>query len=506
MTQHAVARLDQLDPNRPLRVQAGNEELILIRQGDLVHAYQANCPHAGAPLEEGVICSGLLVCPWHKAAFAVDEGAVCEPPALADLRRYRAWVKGDEVWVDDQPLAKTEPPRHSDARCFVVVGAGAAGSAAVATLLAHGFAGRLVWLDQEQQPAYDRTALSKFVIAGQMPADEVPALLEADDLRKGHLIRQHGKVRTLNSQKRQIILADGQQIDYDACLLATGGKALRPPLPGADLPGVFTLRSREDAAQLLDAAEPGQPVVIVGDGFIGLEAAAALRKYGLQVHLVTRHEVPLAKQLGERIGRSIRELHERKGVVFHGPTEVERFEGQGKVDAVLLANGERLQTQLVLLGTGVKPATAYVQGVPLAEDKSLPVNAELRAAQGLWAAGDIATFPLAGRPVRIEHWRLAQQHGVIAAANMLGEQRRYEDVPFFWTYQHGRTYEVLGHARDWNRIEYVGEPEHGDFVALQCVNEHVEAVIAKGYSDAMAQLSQRMKRPLSLEEALKLIG
>ncbi|MEG0248585.1 MAG: Rieske 2Fe-2S domain-containing protein, partial [Pseudomonas sp.] len=200
MTQHAVARLDQLDPNRPLRVQAGNEELILIRQGDLVHAYQANCPHAGAPLEEGVICSGLLVCPWHKAAFAVDEGAVCEPPALADLRRYRAWVKGDEVWVDDQPLAKTEPPRHSDARCFVVVGAGAAGSAAVATLLAHGFAGRLVWLDQEQQPAYDRTALSKFVIAGQMPADEVPALLEADDLRKGHLIRQHGKVRTLNSQ------------------------------------------------------------------------------------------------------------------------------------------------------------------------------------------------------------------------------------------------------------------------------------------------------------------
>jgi NADPH-dependent 2,4-dienoyl-CoA reductase/sulfur reductase-like enzyme/nitrite reductase/ring-hydroxylating ferredoxin subunit len=500
MTQHAVARLDQLDPNRPLRVQAGSEELILIRQGDLVHAYQANCPHAGAPLEEGVICSGLLVCPWHKAAFAVDEGAVCEPPALADLRRYRAWVKGDEVWVDDQPLAKAEPPRHSDARCFVVVGAGAA------TLLRHGFAGRLVWLDQEHQPAYDRTALSKFVIAGQMPPDEVPALLEADDLRKGHLIRQHGKARTLNSEKRQIILADGQHIDYDACLLATGGKAQRPALPGADLPGVFTLRSREDAALLLDAAEPGQPVVIVGDGFIGLEAAAALRKYGLQVHLVTRHEVPLAKQLGERIGRSIRELHERKGVVFHGPTEVERFEGQGKVEAVLLADGERLQTPLVLLGTGVKPATAYVQGVALADDKSLPVNAEMRAAPGLWAAGDIATFPLAGRPVRIEHWRLAQQHGVIAAANMLGEQRRYEDVPFFWTYQHGRTYEVLGHARDWNRIEYVGQPEQGDFVALQCVDEQVEAVIAKGYSDAMAQLSQRMKRPLRLDEALKLIG
>lgn len=129
----------------------------------------------------------------------------------------------------------------------------------------------------------------------------------------------------------------------------------------------------------------------------------------------------------------------------------------------------------------------------------------MRAADGLWAAGDIATFPLAGRPVRIEHWRLAQQHAVIAAANMLGEQRQYDDVPFFWTYQHGRTYEVLGHARDWDHIEFVGQPEQGDFIALQCVGDQVEAVIAKGYSDAMAQLSQRMKRPLSLTEARTLI-
>jgi len=95
---------------------------------------------------------------------------------------------------------------------------------------------------------------------------------------------------------------------------------------------------------------------------------------------------------------------------------------------------------------------------------------------------------------------------VIAAANMLGEQRRYADVPFFWTYQHGRTYEVLGHAREWNRIEFVGEPEKGDFIAFQCVGEQVEAVIAKGYSDAMAALSQRLKRPLNLQEAIALLG
>ncbi|MCI0911374.1 apoptosis inducing factor family protein [Pseudomonas putida] len=506
MTAYAVARLDQLDPNRPLRVQAGSEEVILIRSAGQVRAYQAYCPHAGAPLDEGVVCNGLLVCPWHKAAFAIDEGVVCEPPALADLRRYRAWVKDGEVWVDDQPLPQPEPPRHSDARCFVVIGAGAAGSAAVATLLAHGFGGRLVWLDQERQPAYDRTALSKFVIAGEMPPDEVPALLEADQLRTGHLERRSAKVRLLDAKKRQIILADGQRIDYDAALLATGGKPKRPDLPGAGLAGILTLRSREDAARLLDAAEPGQPMVIVGDGFIGLEAASALCAYGAQVHVVTRHEVPLRTPLGERIGRSIRALHEGKGVVFHGPTEVERFVGTQHVEAVQLSNGETLDTSLVLLGTGVTPATAFVQGVQLGEDRSISTDAHLQAADRLWVAGDIATFPLTGRPVRIEHWRLAQQHGVIAAANMLGEQRRYDDVPFFWTYQHGLTYEVLGHARDWDRIEFVGQPEQGDFIALQCAGEQVQAVIARGYSDAMAQLSQRMKRPLSLAQALELIG
>ncbi|QXH59191.1 FAD-dependent oxidoreductase [Pseudomonas maumuensis] len=505
MTFHAVASLDQLEEHRPLRVQAGTEDIVLVRQGERVRAYQANCPHEGAPLEQGAVCGGLLICPWHKAAFAVDEGAVCEPPALTGLRRHAVEVRDGQVWVDDQPLPEADAPRHRDARTFVVVGAGAAGAAAIATLLDHGFAGRLLWIDQEQPNAYDRTALSKFVIAGQMPVDEVASLLAPVDLRRGQLQRIHGKVRALDAGKRLISLADGQQLKYDAALLATGGKPSRPQLPGVQLPGICVLRSRTDAAQLLDLAEPGQPVVIVGDGFIGLEAASALRKYGLQVHVVTRRAIPLARQLGERIGQALRELHECKGVQFHGPTEVLGFDGHERVEAVLLANGERLETALVLLGTGVTPATRFVLGLPLAEDHSLTVDAHLQAADGLWAAGDIATFPLAGRPVRIEHWRLAQQHGVIAAANMLGERRRYDDVPFFWTYHHGYTYEVLGHASGWNRIEYVGTPEQGDFIALQCLDDQVEAVVAKGYSRAMAVLSQRMKRPLSSREARELI-
>nr|WP_314482235.1 FAD-dependent oxidoreductase [uncultured Pseudomonas sp.] len=505
MTDHAVAHLADLDEHSPLRVQAGSEELIILRQGDQVRAFQGNCPHAGAPLDDGRVCGGLLICPWHKAAFAVDDGMVCEPPALTDLRRYKAWVKDGQVWVDDRPLPKARPPRHSDARCFVVLGAGAAGTAAVATLLGHGFNGRLVWIDQERQPAYDRTALSKFVLAGQMAPDEVPMLLEPDDLRTGQLERRHAKVKSLNAQKRQILLADGQRIDYDACVLATGAKAQRPDIPGRDLPGVFTLRSRADAAQLLDAIDPGKPVVIVGGSFIGLEAASALSEYGAKVHVIGRHEVPLAKQLGERIGRAILALHERKGVAFHSPAEVTAIQGSDQVETVVLSTGERLDCAVVLLGTGVAPATAFLNGVALAEDHSVTVNGELRVADGLWAAGDMATFPLAGQPVRIEHWRVAQQHGVIAAANMLGEQRRYADVPFFWTYHHGQRFEVLGHARQWDAITFVGAPETDDFIALQCLGDHVQAVIAKGYAPAMMQLSQRLRQPLTTAQALELI-
>ena len=230
MTQHSVARLEQLDNHTPLRVQAGSEEVILIRQGDLVHAYQAHCPHEGAPLDEGALCGGLLVCPWHKAAFAVDEGAVCEPPALADLRRYPVQVKNGEILVDDQPLPRANPPRHSDARCFAVIGAGAAGSAAVATLLSHGFGGRLVWIDGNSTPP--TTARPEQIRHRRADGpDEVPALLEPEALRQGHLERWHAKVRALDVAKRQILLADGKRLDYDAALVATGANPNAPTSP-----------------------------------------------------------------------------------------------------------------------------------------------------------------------------------------------------------------------------------------------------------------------------------
>ncbi len=498
MNVRIVARLINLPENRGVRVQTAAHPLLLVRVGDQVRAFQADCPHAGAPLEEGVICKGHIVCPWHKAAFAVDSGAVREPPALVGLKQYPVHVHDGVVSVGDEPLTAESVPPPADARCFAVIGAGAAGAAAVAALKRHGFSGRLLWIDREQRPAYDRTALSKFVIAGEMAADDTPSLLD-------EAVNVHGQVQRLDAVAKRIELADGRHYHYDAALVATGGQAQPLDIPGAALNNVFVLRSREDAARISASAESATCAVIIGDSFIGLEAASALRQRGLVVQVVSRHAIPLAAQLGKRIGAALRQLHEANGVIFHSNTEPERLDGHGAVSTVLLKNGNRLAADLVLVGVGVTPATAFVEGVTKAEDHSLVVDDCLLAAPGLWAAGDNVTFPWQHQPTRIEHWRVAQQLGVLAARNMLGEALAYADVPFFWTYHFDKTFEVLGHPQHWNRLHLEGDLQQHDFIALLCHGDQVEAVIACEHQQAVARLSQRMQHPLDKAQALELI-
>lgn len=498
MNMRIVARLINLPENRGVRVETAAHPVLLVRVGDQVRAFEADCPHAGAPLEQGVICNGHIVCPWHKAAFAVDSGAVREPPALVGLKQYPVQVHDGVVSVGDTALRAEPTPLPHDSRCFAVIGAGAAGAAAVASLQRDGFAGRLLWIDREPNPAYDRTALSKFVIAGQMAADDTPALLD-------EAVVIHGEVQRLDAAAKRIELVDGRHFDYDAALVATGGDAQRLDIPGAVLNNVFVLRSRDDAARISAAAASATCAVIIGDSFIGLEAASALRQRGLVVQVVSRHAVPLAAQLGPRIGAAIRQLHEDHGVIFHSNTEPERLDGHGAVSTVLLKNGNRLAADLVLIGVGVQPATDFIDGVQKAEDHSLQVDAHLQAAPGLWAAGDNVTFAWQQHPTRIEHWRVAQQLGVLAARNMLGEAQTYADVPFFWTYHFDKTFELLGHPRHWNRLHLEGDLQHHDFIALLCHDDQVEAVIACEHQQAMADLSQRMQQPLGKAEALDII-
>lgn len=505
MSLHRVARFADVPEDRGLEVKIGDCKIVLLRAAGELRAFQGECPHAGAPLAEGALCHGRLICPWHKAAFRAEDGALCEPPALDSLKRYPLEVRGDEVWVDDQPIADPHIPPADDTRTFVIVGAGAAGTACAAALREKGFGGRIKMIDREPDAGYDRTVLSKFVLAGEMSPEETPPLRDEDFYKEQRIERIQGEISSLDAAAKTLHLRDGQTVNYDAAVLATGGEPNPLELPGADLPQVFLLRSKAQAEQIMNAAAPDQRAVIIGDSFIALECASALRQHGLDVTVLARHAVPFAAQFGDAVGKAIRALHEENGVKFVTEYEAQEITGSGKVEAVLLDNGLRLSADLVVAGVGVHPATEAFASLPREKDQSLRVDDGMRVAEGLWAIGDIATFPLSGQPQRIEHWRLAQQHARIAAANMLGGNEHYLDVPFFWTWHFGKNYEYLGHAEQWDEVEFMGEPEQPPFIGLFGKNGIVVAAVACEKERAMATLAERMKQPLSIEEAWQLI-
>ncbi|VVP46040.1 FAD-dependent oxidoreductase [Pseudomonas fluorescens] len=505
MSLHRVARFADVPEDRGLEVKIGDCKIVLLRAAGELRAFQGECPHAGAPLADGALCHGRLICPWHKAAFRAEDGALCEPPALDSLKRYPLELRDDEVWVDDQPIADPHIPPADDTRTFVIVGAGAAGTACAAALREKGFGGRITLIDREPDAGYDRTVLSKFVLAGEMPSEEIPALRDESFYREQRIERLQGEITSLDAQAKTIQLSDGNTMSYDAAVLATGGEPNPLKLPGAELPQVFVLRSKTQAEQIMNAATPDQRAVIIGDSFIALECASALRQHGLDVTVLARHAIPFAAQFGDAVGKAIRALHEENGVKFITAHEAQEITGSGKVEAVLLDNGLRLSADLVLAGVGVHPATEAFASLPREEDQSLRVDAGMRVEEGLWAIGDIATFPLSGQPQRIEHWRLAQQHARIAAANMLGGDEHYLDVPFFWTWHFGKNYEYLGHAEQWDEIEFMGEPEQPPFIGLFGKNGIVVAAVACEKERSMAILAERMKQPLPMDVAWKLI-
>ena len=492
MAQHEVdvAALEAIEPGGMMQADMDGEKVLLVRDGDTVHAIGALCPHAGGPLAQGVRNGGRVVCPWHKAAFCIRTGAVLDPPALDALPRYDVRVDAGRILLAKPAPAPASPPAVPDARCFVIVGAGAAGAVAAQTLREEGFAGRVVMLDAENRVPYDRTVLSKYALSGRKGAERSPLQIQAF-YREHGIERRTAEVVSIDAQARRITCADGSVVDYDTALLATGGAPILPSIPGARLGHVHTLRSRADADAILQQAERSTCVVVLGASFIGMEVAASLRERGLDVTVVGKESVPFAKQLGEDVGRAFTGLHERHGVAFRLGTEVAALEGNGQVSAVVLDSGERIAADLVVVGFGVKPATSYAESLARA-DGGIIVDVGLCAAPGLYAAGDIASFPHSGdgEPVRVEHWRVAEQHGRVAALNMLGRAARYDAPPVFWTIHYMKRLDYVGHATEWDSVVLHGDVGKLEFLAYYVKDGRVAAAAGMGRDKDTAALAE----------------
>lgn len=472
-----VSTLGDIAPDRPLKVSLDGTDMILVRDGAAVRAFAARCPHAGAPLDEGVVCAGRIVCPWHKAMFALGDGALLEPPALDALRQYPVRIDGDRVLVSAEPIPLVPRPAGTDARTFLVVGAGAAGTAAAAALREFGFDGRVVLLGAEPDAPYDRTALSKFVLEGGMAPVDVAPLRDPGFYEQHRIERRRGTATGLDPLARRVALGDGTMLNYDAVLLAPGGTPRRLDAPGEDLPGVHTLRSLEDARRILPGLRKGARAVVVGGGFIGMEAASALTKHGLQVSVVSPDPLPLGKPLGREVAEALRRLHETGGVTFV-PGRVTRVNGVSRAAGVTLDDGRTLAADLVIVGLGVRPATGFAAALPLDEDGGIGVDSAMRAADAIFAAGDVARFPFGGTRIRVEHWRVAQQTARLAARSMLGGEAAWTQPPFFWTYHFGHRIELLGRPQDVDTTTVEGDLDGMDFIVRQMRGGRLVGAIA----------------------------
>ena len=271
-----------------------------------------------------------------------------------------------------------------------------------------------------------------------------------------------GEVAALDVPGRRVLLADGSAHAYDKLLLATGAAPISLDIPGHDLPHVHVLRSLADHRAITARARDAKRAVVIGASFIGLEVAAALRGLGLEVHVVAPDKTPLTKVLGPELGAMVQKLHEEKGVIFHLEQKAERIE-EG---VVVLENGKQLPTDLVVAGIGVRPRLALAEAAGLTIDKGVTVNEYLEtSAPGIFAAGDIARWPdpHSGQRIRVEHWVLAQRQGQTAARNILGQQEKFEAVPFFWSKHYDLSIRYVGHAEKWDEAVMSGDLTKEEF-------------------------------------------
>ena len=364
---------------------------------------------------------------------------------------------------------------------FVIVGAGLAGAKAAEALREQGFDGRVILVGAEAHRPYERPPLSKGYLSGKSDREKV--FVHTEDWYAEHRVEftAERSVTAIDRAAHRVEFADGTSIGYDKLLLTTGSSPRRLTVPGADADGVHHLRTLDDSDALRDLLARVNRLVVIGAGWIGLEVTAAARQAGVEVTVVETAALPLLRVLGTEAAQVFADLHTAQGVEFRFGASIERVRtADGRVTGVTLADGTDVPAEAVLVGVGAAPNTGLAEAAGLAVDNGVLVDAGLRTEDpDVYVAGDLANaeHPLLGRRIRVEHWANALKQPRTAAANMIGGNATYDDLPYFYTDQYDLGMEYVGYVEpgEYDQVVFRGDVPGREFIAFWLKDSRVLA-------------------------------
>ena len=496
-------------------------KVLLVKHKDKVHCLSSKCTHYGAPLMKGVLgADGRLTCPWHGACFQVTTGDVEDAPALDPLAKFEVVEKDGGVYIKGEESTIKASRKTLNIKCqtkgqdrVVIIGNGSGAIGAIEGLRGGGFTGPITCISKEgDYGPIDRTKLSKALITDASSVE----WRSADFYKEGGVEMVNDTVIAVDFNGKKVKTENGNNVTYSKLIMASGGLPRMLPLPGlrGDLKNVFPLRSVKDVKAIMDAAgaEGGKKVVVIGSSFIGMECGNALAGKKHSVEIIGMEEEPMERVMGEKVGSIFRKLLEKNGVKFHMLASVEKGNESstrgGQIGSVTLKDGPTLEADLVVEGVGIRPSTDYLKdnhSVKLEQDGSVSTD-ESFAVNGLkdvYAIGDIATYPYHGpggngKPVRIEHWNVAQNAGrsVAQVINSPGSKPK-PFIPIFWSAV-GAGLRYCGHTPNgYDDVVIQGETDVSEgkqsFVAYYTKGDEVQAVASMNKDPYMSQSAELMR-------------
>ena len=380
---------------------------------------------------------------------------------------------------------------------FLLIGGGMASAHCAAELRRRGAEGSVLLVGREPEPPYERPPISKEYMRGEAERAEAyvnpPSWYEENEVE----LLSGTNVMSLDPEARTAKLQGGEEVAFGKALVATGAIVNILRVEGAENEGIHYLRAFGNADAIRADAEAAEHVVLIGGSYIGTEVAASLTAKGTRCTIVAMEDVVLSRTFGEDAGRWFQGRLESNGVTFHGGEELEAFEGDGRVKAVLTKSGLSIECDAVVVGAGVKADAMLAQRAGLEVEDGVVCDSKLQTSvEGIYAAGDCCSYDsvVHGRRLRVEHWDVAMQQGLHAAGNMLGEDRDYDVVPYFFSdLADWASLEYVGPAQDWDEEVWRGSRDEGEFSVWYLKDGRVAGALS-------------VERPEDLAEARRMLA